>query len=142
MYSERPEDWEENITRLLRKHETVRKFLPRPILQTMDGAGIGIIGYGSTDPAIKEAVDILVEKGFTLDYLRVRAVPFSDEVGSFINAYDRVYVVEMNTDGQMRMLLQIEYPDQAEKLISVRRNNGLPLSAGWIVDEIQSLEEV
>jgi 2-oxoglutarate ferredoxin oxidoreductase subunit alpha len=140
MYSERPEDWEENMTRLLRKHETARQYLPRPILETMDGAGVGIIGFGSTDAAIQEARDLLVEQGLTLDYLRVRAVPFDDEVESFIRAHDRIYVVEMNTDGQMRMLLQIAYPGQAEKLMSARRNNGLPLSASWIRDEILAQE--
>jgi 2-oxoglutarate ferredoxin oxidoreductase subunit alpha len=141
MYSERSEDWEENMARLLRKHETARQYLPHPVLQTMDGAGIGILGYGSTDPAIQEARDLLAENGLAVDYLRVRAIPFNDEVGSFIQAHDRVYIVEMNTDGQMRMLLQIAYPGQAEKLVSAQRNNGLPLSASWIFEEILAREE-
>ncbi len=141
MYSESPEDWEDNMTRLLRKHETARKYLPRPVIQTMNNAGIGIIGYGSTDPAIQEARDLLAEKGLAVDYLRVRAIPLDDEVEAFIQAHDRVYVVEMNTDGQMRMLLQIAFPSQAERFVSAQRSNGLPLSANWIFDMILAQEE-
>lgn len=137
IYSERSEDWEANITRLWRKFETAKEYLPHPILHQMDGARIGLIAYGSTDPAILEARDYLEVQGFPIDYLRLRAVPFAPEVETFVRNHDRVYVVEMNTGGQMRQLLQLEVPDQAAKIHSLTHNNGMPISAQWIVEAVQ-----
>jgi 2-oxoglutarate ferredoxin oxidoreductase subunit alpha len=137
IYSERSEDWEANITRLWRKFETAKEYLPHPILHQMDGARVGLIAYGSTDPAILEARDYLETQGFPIDYLRLRAVPFAPEVETFLRNHDRVYVVEMNTGGQMRQLLQLEVPDQAAKIHSLTHNNGMPISAQWIVEAVQ-----
>jgi 2-oxoglutarate ferredoxin oxidoreductase subunit alpha len=77
----------------------------------------------------------------TTSYLRLRAVPFSDDVLEFIRKHERIYVIEMNTDGQMRQLLQLAVPDQATKLISLAHNDGLPLSARWIVEALSAQEE-
>ena len=132
IYSEKPEDWEANMERLWRKHETAKAYLPPPVIETMDGASIGLLAYGSTDPAIQEARARLAEDNIPTDYLRIRAVPFTDEVGEFVRSHEKVFVIEMNHDGQMRQLLQLDMPDQAVKLQSIRKNDGLPLSAGWI----------
>jgi 2-oxoglutarate ferredoxin oxidoreductase subunit alpha len=136
IYSENPDDWDVNFDRILRKLETARNILPRPVISTTKDAHIGLIGYGSTDPAIQEARDRLKMENVLTDYLRIRSVPFAPEVESFICGHDVVYVVEMNTDGQMHKLLQLEVPDQATKLVSLTHNNGLPLSARWIVEAI------
>jgi len=136
VYSEQPDDWDNNIERIWRKLETARNLLPRPVIQKTHGARIGLIGYGSTDPAIIEALDRLKMEGLSTDYLRVRAVPFAPEVEIFIREHDAVYVIEMNTDGQMHKLLQLEVPDQAGKLHSLTHNNGLPLSARWVVEAV------
>jgi len=72
--------------------------------------------------------------------LRLRAIPFRDEVGDFIRAHDEIYIVEMNTDGQLRQLLQIEYPHEAGRLRSLRKNDGLPLTASWIADGVRRKE--
>lgn len=141
VYSERPDDWEANMERLMRKHETARNLLPKPVIDDGNGAEIGLIGFGSTDPAIQEARQRLSAQGIPTGYIRLRAVPFADEVGKFIEKYDRVYMIEMNTDGQMRQLLLIEYPGLATKIRSIRRNNGLPLSARWIGDSLLAAEE-
>jgi 2-oxoglutarate ferredoxin oxidoreductase subunit alpha len=92
------------------------------------------------DPAVKEALSRLAAQGTKINYLRLRAVPFTEEVHEFIRKHDRTYVVEMNTSGQMHMLLQLEVPDQATKLISLTNNNGLPMSARWINERILKLE--
>ena len=81
------------------------------------------------------------EMGITTSYLRLRAVPFSDEVLEFIRKYKHIYVIEMNTDGQMRQLLQLAVPDQATRLISLAHNDGLPLSARWIAETLYAQEE-
>ena len=140
-YSERPEDWEQNLARLGRKMETARNLLPAPECEEVSDAEIGIIAFGSTDPAVQEGRTRLEEMGITTSYLRLRAVPFSDEVLDFIRKHERIYVIEMNTDGQMRQLLQLAVPDQATKLISLAHNDGLPLSARWIAEALCAQEE-
>jgi 2-oxoglutarate ferredoxin oxidoreductase subunit alpha len=141
IYSEKPEDWEANMERLWRKHESAKTYLPSPIIETMDGASIGLIAYGSTDPAVEEARVRLVEHNLHTDYLRLTAVPFRDEVREFVRSHEKIYVIEMNHDGQMRQLLQLDMPDQAVKLLSILKNDGLPLSAGWITRAIVEAEE-
>lgn len=140
VYSEKPDDWEANMERLWRKHETVKAYLPPPVINEMDGAKIGLVAYGSTDPAVQEARARLAAENIPTDYLRITAVPFTDEVREFIGSHEKVYVIEMNHDGQMRQLLQLEMPDQAVKLQSIRKNDGLPLSAGWIMKTLLAAE--
>lgn len=139
-YSERPEDYVANIERLARKYETAVKFMPKPVIEKTEGAIIGLIAYGSVDPAVNEALSRLAAQGTKIDYLRIRAVPFTDEIHEFIRNHDRIYVVEMNTNGQMHMLLRLEVPDQATKLISLTHNNGLPMSARWVTEAVLKLE--
>ena len=137
VYSERPEDYEANMERLTRKLETARKQLPRPVTLRMDGATIGLIAYGSTDPAICEARDRLADEGWPTNYLRLRAVPFASEVSDFIREHDAVYVIEMNSNGQMHQLLQLEVPEEAAKIKSLTKNNGMPLSARWVTEAVK-----
>ena len=137
VYSERAEDYEANMERLKRKLETVRGHIPRPVTLKMDEATIGLIGYGSTDPAIREARDRLADEGLPTNYLRLRAVPFASEVSDFIRAHDAVYVIEMNSNGQMHQLLQLEVPEQAAKIKSLAKNNGMPLSARWVTEAVK-----
>jgi 2-oxoglutarate ferredoxin oxidoreductase subunit alpha len=114
--------------------------LPLPIIDGVGDQPIGLIGYGSTDPAIQEARDRLRERGIETDYMRIRAIPFSDEVAEFIRSHDRLYVIEMNHQGQIHKLLQLDVPEEAVKLISLTHNNGLPLSARWITAQIEEKE--
>jgi len=131
-YSERPEDWEGNLLRLWRKLETARQIVPPPAVDAVPGARIGLIYFGSVDLPLQEARARLAEQGIGTSALRLRAIPFTDQVGDFIRAHPEVYVVEMNTDGQLRQLLQIEVPEHAARLRSLRKNDGLPLTADWI----------
>ncbi|MCW5875878.1 MAG: 2-oxoacid:acceptor oxidoreductase subunit alpha [Anaerolineales bacterium] len=140
-YSERPEHWENTMDRLTRKFQTARQYLPEPVLETQKGAKVGVIAYGSADPAILEARDYLAADGLKVDYLRLRAVPFNDTVREFIASHDKTYVVEMNRDGQMYKLLVLEYPEMATKLGSIRKYDGLPLSALWVKESLQAEEQ-
>ncbi|MEW6568345.1 MAG: 2-oxoacid:acceptor oxidoreductase subunit alpha [Chloroflexota bacterium] len=139
-YSERPEDWEGNLKRIWRKLETARVFMPAPVEEDDAHAALGLIAFGSADPAIREARSLLVEQGLVTDYLRLRAVPFTDQVGDFLSRHERTYVVEMNIDGQMRQLLQLEFPELAPRLRSVSKIDGLPLSGAWVAASIQAEE--
>jgi len=141
IYSEDPVEWERNMERLTRKYQHARKLVPAPMLEHEgDGARIGIVAYGSTDIALQETVVLLKEGGVEVDYLRLRAIPFSKDVTEFIQQHERTYVVEMNTDGQMRQLLQLEAPELATRLHAVCKNDGLPLAAAWIADYIMDAE--
>jgi len=130
------------MERLCRKYQTAKQYVPQPLTYTMDGAKIGIIAVGSTDQAIQEARHLMAKEGIATDYMRVRAVPFTEEVEQFVRDHDRIYVVEINRDSQLRQLLLLNMPaDQATKLRSAACMDGMPLSARWVKDEILSQEE-
>ncbi len=135
-YSEDPDVYERLMERLGRKFETAKQYVPRPIISTMEGAKCGILAVGTADPAVQEARDNLALAGVPTDYMRILATPFTEEVDEFLRTHERVYVVELNRDGQLRQILLINYPQYAMRLIKMARTNGLPLSARWIKDEI------
>jgi 2-oxoglutarate/2-oxoacid ferredoxin oxidoreductase subunit alpha len=139
-YSESSVEYQRNMERLSRKYETAREFVPKPELDTMPGAEVGIIAFGSTEPAVQEARNNLALGGLKTDFLRVKAVPFCKEVEEFIDNHDRIYVVEMNRDGQLHQLLRLDYWDKCVKMISLAYLDGLPLTARWIEDAIQAKE--
>ncbi len=141
-YSERPEVWTRNMERLWRKLETAREYMPKPILdQGSEPTTVGIIAYGSTDPAVREARHRLAKQGLATDYLRLRAVPFTEETAAFVSEHERIYVIEMNHDGQMRQLLQIEYPERAVKLRSLTHNDGISITARWVTEAVLRKEQ-
>jgi 2-oxoglutarate ferredoxin oxidoreductase subunit alpha len=129
------------MERLNKKYETAHGLVPKPLIEKGTAARIGIIAYGSADPAVEEARDMLKEQGLPTDYLRIRAIPFTNEVHDFICAHERTYVVEMNRDGQMQQLLRIEVPECAARLISAAHMDGLPLTAKWITNQVLAGEE-
>jgi len=135
-YSEDPEVFERLMDRLGQKFETAKQYVPRPLLSSMPGAQCGIIAVGTADAAIQEARDYLLQSGMPTDYLRILATPFTEEVDEFLRTHERVYVVELNRDGQLRQILLVNYPQYATRLVKVARTNGLPLSARWVKDEI------
>lgn len=139
-YSEDANDWEENLQRLHRKFETIRHQLPAPIIERVEGATTAIVSYGSNEYAVQETRDILAAQGVRADYLRIKALPAHLEVAEFIKAYDYVYVVENNFDGQMANILCMDFPEVAAKIRKVARCNGLPLDAQWISNTILRME--
>jgi len=141
-YSEEPEVWERNMARLQKKFETAKQYVPAPVIKTMDGAKIGIIAYGSADPAVEEARWQMANDNLPTDYMRVRAIPFTDAVEQFIRDHERVYVVELNRDGQLRQILLLNMAEElATRIRKASRNDGMPLSARWVREAIESQEE-
>jgi 2-oxoglutarate ferredoxin oxidoreductase subunit alpha len=141
-YSERPEDYVNNLDRLRKKILTARQFVPKPEIVADKTSKIGVIAYGTSHWAMTESRDQL-EKEYDLkiDYLRVRAFPFTTEVFDFIERHERIYIIDQNRDGQLRDLLKLVVdPVQVPKLRSVRHYNGLPIDARSITDEIISQE--
>ncbi len=140
-YSERPDDFENNMARLNRKFETARSFVPRPEV-VMNGSEIGILGYGTSHWALIESRDQLGKEYKTeTDYLRLRAYPFTDEVHDFIQQHKRVYVVEQNRDAQMLSLLKLDLEAELiARLRSIAHIHGLPLDARSVTDEIMTME--
>jgi 2-oxoglutarate ferredoxin oxidoreductase subunit alpha len=139
-YSERPEDWSGNLERLYRKHDTARTLAPAPVIDAAGDAEIGIISYGTNDPAVEEARDRLAKTGVKTSYLRLRALPLESTLIEFIKKHPRVYVVENNYEGQMHQLIQLHAPEFATRLVSLAKCDGLPLSARWITEAIMEQE--
>ena len=139
-YSENSQEWENNMARLKKKYETAKQHVPEPVVTKSKDAEIGIIAYGSSDAAILEAKDMLAKDGVKASYLRLRAVPFTDATRKFIEDHRATFVVEMNRDGQMHKLLQLDYPELNSKLTSLAKHDGMPLSARWVSDAVQASE--
>jgi 2-oxoglutarate ferredoxin oxidoreductase subunit alpha len=141
-YSERPDDFERNMERINRKFETARSFVPRPEVVSANKSKIGIIAYGTSHWAIIESRDQLSkEYKCEIDYLRLKAYPFTREVHEFIEKHDRVYVVEQNRDAQMLALLKLDVrPELVTRLRSISHIHGLPLDARSVTDEIMTME--
>jgi len=141
-YSERADDFENNMERLNRKFETARSFVPRPEITKGNNAKIGIIGYGTSHWGITESRDQLrAEYGMETGYLRLRAYPFTREVHEFVEQHEHVYIVEQNRDAQMMSLLKLDLkPELTPRLRSIAHITGLPLDARSITDELTSME--
>jgi 2-oxoglutarate ferredoxin oxidoreductase subunit alpha len=141
-YSERPDDYVDNVDRLARKFDTARKFVPQPVIETVAGARIGFIAYGTSHWATLESRDQLREEAdVKTSYLRVRAYPFTEDLAAFIDAHDRVYIIEQNRDAQLLQLLKLELATaRVAKLRSVLHYSGLPIDARTITEEVLSKE--
>jgi 2-oxoglutarate ferredoxin oxidoreductase subunit alpha len=141
-YSERPDDYENNMERLNRKFETARSYVPRPEIIKGTNAKIGIIAYGTSHWGVTESRDQLrSEYSIETDYLRLRAYPFTREVHEFIEQHDRIYVVEQNRDAQMLSLLKLDLkPELTTRLRSIAHLDGLPLDARSVTDELSTME--
>jgi 2-oxoglutarate ferredoxin oxidoreductase subunit alpha len=139
-YSEKPEDYVEVVDRLKRKYETAKTHVPKPVFRNL-GSERGILAFGSSDPAMIEAQDLLAESGLKTDYLRLRALPFTAEVDAFVRDKQVVYIVEQNRDGQLANLFRETYPEFATKFKSVLHYNGHAIDAKCIVDQITAFEQ-
>ncbi len=141
-YSESAEVYAHNMDRLARKHETARGAMPQPVAQE-NGSPIGIIYYGSTSAAVREARDLVREQGLEPAELRLRALPLATEVTEFVRRHERVYVVEQNRDGQVYDLIRLELPpDLVDRVRSIRHYDGRPIPAESITRPLLELEAV
>jgi 2-oxoglutarate ferredoxin oxidoreductase subunit alpha len=138
-YTEIPDEYQEVMERLAKKHKAAAKVVPAPIIRKQADARIGIVSLGGCDPAVREGVEALAERGIMVDYLRVRAFPFDDSVEAFLAAHDRVFVVEQNRDAQMRSLLTIEGEIDPARLVPILHYDGTPITGRFIVKAISDM---
>ncbi len=137
-YSEDPDEYENLMQRLLCKWETAKSYVPKPVLRSGKKAVAGVIAFGSSDGAVREALDRLKKQGMPMDYLRIRAFPFNEQVDEFLRKHKRVFVVEQNRDAQMKMLLVNESAADSHQLISILHYNGFPMSCDDVMKRIQT----
>jgi 2-oxoglutarate/2-oxoacid ferredoxin oxidoreductase subunit alpha len=142
-YSEEGAVYQDNMQRLLRKFETAKSLVPAPVItmakgkeKSQDRTKYGLVFFGSSAPAAREALAALAESGIHLDRMRIRAFPFSDTVSDFINAYDQIFLVEQNRDAQMRSLLVNECGIDPARFISILNYDGTPITARFIINSI------
>jgi 2-oxoglutarate ferredoxin oxidoreductase subunit alpha len=138
-YSEEGPVYQDNMQRLLRKFDTARSLVPAPVIAHAKAEGktrAAAIYFGSTAPAMREALATLSAQGIQLDTMRLRAFPFPEAVTDFINAYDQVFLVEQNRDAQMRSLLVNECGIDPARFVSVLHFDGTPITARFIIAAI------
>jgi 2-oxoglutarate/2-oxoacid ferredoxin oxidoreductase subunit alpha len=137
-YTEDSADYQQVLDRLLKKWATAKKLMPRAVIDTTAGGRVGIVSLGSCDGAIREALEVLRARGMGVDYLRVRAFPFGEDVEKFLAAHEVLFVVEQNRDAQLRALLTLETAVDKAKLRSLLHYNGLPISSAFIVEGVRA----
>ena len=137
-YTEIPDEYQEVVDRLARKHKAAARFVPAPLIQKAEGARFGIVTLGGCDLAVREAVEILARRGVVADLMRLRGFPFDEPVEAFLSEHQFNYVIEQNRDAQLRSLLLLETGIAKDKLRSILVYGGFPLSAGSVVDRILS----
>jgi 2-oxoglutarate ferredoxin oxidoreductase subunit alpha len=136
-YSEAGTDYVDNMQRLLRKFETAKGLLPQPVTRpALQPTRLGVVYYGSTSPAMEEALDALEQQGLHFDALRIRAFPLHEQVADFIAEHDQLFVVEQNRDAQMRMLIVNECGVDPARLTPVLHYDGTPITARFIIKEL------
>ena len=141
-YTEREDDYINNMDRLAKKFEVMRGHVPEPLIHLREGASIGFVALGTSDYAVRESCDQLQDEyGVAASYLRLKAYPFSEALLDFIRRHDRVYVVDQNRDAQLLGLMRLEFDAELiAKLRSVRYYGGLPLDARTVTEEIVAQE--
>jgi len=140
-YTEIPDEYQEVMDRLLRKHKAAREHVPAPVILEAPGktaASVGVVSVGGCDRAVREAIGVLASKGVQADYMRVRGFPFGAEVEKFLAEHELVFVVEQNRDAQLRSLLTLETDVAKDKLRSVLAYGGFPLQATQVVNGVMS----
>ncbi|HXI42528.1 MAG TPA: 2-oxoacid:acceptor oxidoreductase subunit alpha [Bryobacteraceae bacterium] len=137
-YTEREDDYVNNMDRLSHKFETMRAYVPKAEVEYNPKATVGFVAFGTSHYAVEESRDQLKsEYGIETSYLRLKAYPFTQDLTDFIHRHDRVYVVEQNRDAQMLGLMRLEYgAGEIAKLRSMKYYGGLPLDARTVTDDI------
>jgi len=137
-YSEKGADYTYNMERLQRKFASAATMVPAPALRAAARpTSLGVIYFGSTSPAMTEALDVLAHENLHLDALRLRAFPFAASVREFILAHELVFVVEQNRDAQMRSLIVNELGIDPARLVRVLHFDGTPINARFIAGAIR-----
>jgi len=137
-YTEDSDAYIEVVDRLRRKFAHAATIVPKPAFTLQAGADIGLVTIGGCDAAVREAADRLRSQDILVDVMRIRAFPFGEEVKEFLEAYDRVFVIEQNRDGQLRSLLAIELGIPRDAMNPILDYGGMPLTAKVVVDAVSS----
>jgi 2-oxoglutarate ferredoxin oxidoreductase subunit alpha len=135
-YTEDAVEYQMVMDRLARKFKRARTMVPPPVIEATGTSNIGLVAIGSSRGAVNEARDILARRGIPIDYMRIKAFPFTKEVESFLMAHEKIFVVEQNRDAQLRALLTLETDVQKSKLHSILHYNGLPMTSKGIVEAV------
>ena len=136
-YTEKPQDYVNNVDRLVKKFDTARTMVPKPEIDDRFHVPAGLLAFGTSHYGTTEARDKLATTfGVPLDYCRLRALPIGPEARAWMEAHERIYVVEQNRDGQLLSILRDELPELATRFVSVRQYNGLPLDATTVIDGV------
>jgi 2-oxoglutarate ferredoxin oxidoreductase subunit alpha len=137
-YTENPDEYQEVMERLARKHRAARNHVPEAVIERRKKATFGVVSVGGCDLAVREALDALEARKIRGDYLRVRGFPFGDDVEAFLASHEIVFVVEQNRDAQLRSLLTLETNAPKAKLKSILAFGGFPLQASEVIKGIES----
>ena len=136
-YSEDEKVYKDTLDRLRRKHETARSYVPKPWIEAQPNVNVGVICFGSSYEAVREARDRLRVAGMETNHLLLRALPLTAEVREFVVAHETVYLMEQNRDGQMAAIFRDAYPEFATRIASILIYDGLPATAGEIVRQVE-----
>jgi 2-oxoglutarate/2-oxoacid ferredoxin oxidoreductase subunit alpha len=137
-YTEDSAEYQVVLDRLKRKFVNAPKYLPRPVMIGKGASDVGIVSLGSCDGAIREALDMLGRQKIDVDYLRVRAFPFNNDVEAFLKSHSTIFVIEQNRDAQLKALLTLETAVEKSKLFSILSYSGFPMSADPIVNGVRA----
>jgi 2-oxoglutarate/2-oxoacid ferredoxin oxidoreductase subunit alpha len=141
-YTEDATEYQIVVDRLKRKFDTAKRLVPSAVVENRGGHDVGIISLGSCDGAVREALDILERRGVNVDYMRLRAFPFGEEVEEFLASHSKLFVVEQNRDAQLRSLLTLETAVEKSKLHSILYYAGLPMSSTIVVEGVLAAANV
>ena len=138
-YSESREVYIRMIDRIKLKWETAKTLMPKAELyQRSYKSDLGMVFYGTSTHSSLEAIAALKKKKIVVDALRIRSFPFGEDVKEFIAHHKKIFVVDQNNQGQMRMLLINELEIHPKKLFKVLDYDGFPITAQTIIDSIES----
>jgi 2-oxoglutarate ferredoxin oxidoreductase subunit alpha len=140
-YTEDSDAYTELVDRLRRKFAHAATLMPKPAFTLQEGADVGLVTIGGCDAAVREAADKLRAQGILVDVMRIRGFPFDEEVREFIEAYDDVFVIEQNRDGQLRSLLTIELGIPPADMTPILDYGGMPLTARVVVEAVTGARE-
>ncbi len=132
-YTEDSAEYQIVLDRLRRKFTTAARLVPPAVVERRGGGKVGIVSVGSSDGAVREALDVLKARGVAADYMRLRAFPFGTEVEQFLHDHEVIFIVEQNRDAQLRSLLTLETAVDKRKLRSILHYSGLPISSECVV---------
>jgi 2-oxoglutarate ferredoxin oxidoreductase subunit alpha len=135
-YTEDATEYQVVLDRLARKFRRAKTLVPPPVIEATGTSDIGLVAIGSSRGAVNEARDILAKRGIAIDYMRIKAFPFTKEVEAFMAEHEKIFVIEQNRDAQLRSLLTLETDVPKSKLHSILHYNGLPMTSRGIVEAV------